>query len=429
MTETFSAEPGYAFEMDHQDPLRGFRKRFFIPPDTIYMDGNSLGLLSEDAEKSLFRVVNEWRKLGIRGWLDAEKPWFWFAEQVGNMAAPLVGARPGEVILTGSTTVNIHSLLSSFYQPEGIRKKILADELNFPSDLYAIKGQLKIRRLPQKDHLILARAGEDGLLDESLIADLINEQVALVFLPSVVYSTGQLLDMEYLSRKAHEKGALIGFDCSHSVGALPHDFDKWGVDFAIWCSYKYLNGGPGSSAFLYVNEAHFDKEPLLAGWFGNDKEKQFDMLPDFVPAADAGRWQISSPCLLSSAPVEGSLKLIQEAGIEHMRKKSLLLTSYLRFLYNEFALHKHGLGIATPEEEYRRGGHLAFTHEQEAVRINEALKSRGIIPDLRPPSIIRVAPMALYNTFEEVHAVASHLKEILENKEYESYSEKKKVVS
>ena len=429
MTETFSGDHGFALEMDKNDPLRTFRKRFFIPPNTIYMDGNSLGLLSEDAEKSLLRVVNEWRKLGIRGWLEAENPWFWFAEQVGDMAASLVGARNGEVILTGSTTVNIHALLSSFFKPEGIRNKILADELNFPSDLYAIKGQLKIRSLPLEDHLILAKAGENGLLDESLIADLIDDHIALVLLPSVVYSTGQLLDMKYLARKAHEKGALIGFDCSHSVGAVPHHFDDWGVDFAMWCSYKYLNGGPGSSAFLYVNETHFDKEPLLAGWFGNLKEKQFDMLPDFVPAANAGRWQISSPCLLSSAPVEGSLKLILEAGIEHMRKKSLLLTSYLRFLHNEFALHNHGLGIVTPREEHRRGGHIAFTHETEAVRINEALKHRGVIPDLRPPSIIRVAPMALYNTYEEVYAVVSHLKEILENKEYEKFSETRKAVS
>lgn len=429
MKEDFLADREYANKLDKEDTLKEFRSKFYIPDGTIYMDGNSLGLLSKDAETSLLRVLNEWKELGIKGWLEAQRPWFYFAEEVGAIAAPLVGSKPGEVILTGTTTVNIHALVSSFYMPEGKRKKIIADELNFPSDLYALKGQMKIKGIDPEDNLILVKGDKTGLLDEKEIASMINEEVALVFLPSVLYRSGQLLEMEFLTEEAHKKGAMIGFDCSHSVGAVPHYFDKWGLDFALWCSYKYLNGGPGGAAFLYANEKHFDKEPLLAGWFGFLKEKQFDMLPDFIPAHDAGRWQISSPGILGSAPVEGAIKIINEAGIENIRRKSLRMTSYLVYLHKTFQLGQYGIDILTPAKDEKRGGHIAFTHQTEAARINEALKNRGVIPDLRPPNIIRIAPIALYNTFEEVWMVANHFKEIMETGEYLKYSNKRKTVS
>lgn len=429
MNNHFQSDREFAKLLDQSDELNFLRKRFYIPCNTIYMDGNSLGLLSEDAEKSLLRVVNEWKTMGIKGWMEAQRPWFYFAEEVGAITAPLVGASPGEVILSGTTTVNIHALVSSFYLPEGKRIKILADEMNFPSDLYALKSQIKLKGFHPENDLILVKAGKDGLLNENEIAGKITEETALVFLPSVVYSTGQLLDMEFLTREAHRKGALIGFDCSHSAGTVPHHFDDWGVDFALWCSYKYLNGGPGGTAFLYANRKHFDKEPLLTGWFGFLKEKQFDMLPDFIPAGDAGRWQISSPGILGSAPVEGSVKMITEAGIENIRKKSLSLTAYLVYLYKEMNLWQYGLEIATPMEDKRRGGHISFVHQTGAASINEALKARGIVPDLRPPNIIRLAPVALYNTFEEVWQVGQHLKEIMATGEYKNFSNQRKTVS
>lgn len=429
MKENYRANLEYTIQLDKEDALKKFRSRFYIPESTIYMDGNSLGLLSKDAEASLLRVLKEWKDLGIKGWLEAQRPWFYFAEEVGAMAAPLVGAKTNEVILTGTTTVNIHALVSSFYIPIGKRKKILADELNFPSDLYALKGQMKLKGVNPEENLLLVKADKSGLLDEKKIVSLINEEVALVFLPSVLYRSGQLLDMEYLTREAHKKGVMIGFDCSHSVGAVPHFFDKWDVDFALWCSYKYLNGGPGGAAFLYANEKHFDKEPLLAGWFGFLKEKQFDMLQEFIPASDAGRWQISSPGILGSSPVEGAIKILNEAGIENIRKKSLKMTSYLVYLHKAFNLSQYGLEIATPEEDEKRGGHIAFSHRTEAARINEALKNRGVIPDLRPPNIIRIAPIALYNTFEEVWLVANHFKEIMETGEYMKYSNERRAVS
>ena len=419
-----------ARELDRKDPLKDFRQRFYIPDNTIYVDGNSLGLLSEDAEKSLLRVLNEWKTLGIRGWLSAERPWFYFAEHIGEMTAPLVGAAPGELIFSGTTTVNIHSLISSFYQPKGKRTRILADELNFPSDTYALKGQIKQKGLDPDRELLLARSDNGKTLDEDRIVSMMTDEVALIWLPSVLYASGQLLDMEYLTQEAHKRGIPIGFDCSHSAGAVPHHFNRWAVDFATFCSYKYLNGGPGCTAFLYVNEKHFGKEPLMAGWFGYVKEKQFDMSLDFEHAESAGGWQISSPGILGASTMEGSVQLMQDAGIERIRKKSLQLTGFfLELFHGTLDTPPYNFSIATPEDPQRRGGHIALTHPDEALRINEAMKARGIIPDFRAPDTIRIAPVAMYNTFEEVRQVAEVLKEIIDNKEHLRFEKQRKAIS
>ncbi len=419
----------YAFQLDRLNPFSKYRNRFFDIPEVIYMDGNSLGLLSKDAEESLLRVVDEWKTLGIGGWLKGKRPWFWFAEEIGAMASHLVGAQPNEVILTGTTTINIHALASSFYCPKGNRNKILADELNFPSDLYALQSQLKLRGLDPDESLILMKADSDGLLQEKTIIDHMTEEVALVFLPSVLYRSGQLLNIQQLTKVANQLNIPIGFDCSHSVGAVPHQFDEWGVDFALWCSYKYLNGGPGAAAFLFVNQKHFDKEPMLKGWFGCNKEKQFDMLNEFIPSSGAGRWQISSPGILGTAPVEGSIKILLEAGIENIRQQSLRLTTYLIELLQKRLLPFHPeFKIITPLDPFRRGGHIAIEHP-EAFRIGEALKKHGIIPDLRPPNILRIAPVALYNTFTEVWKVVDALCEIMKSREYDSFSIERKLIS
>jgi kynureninase len=429
MDTAFPLNIDQARELDRNNKLAGFRKRFYLPEDKIYMDGNSLGLLSIDAEQSLLRVLDEWKNLGIDGWLQGERPWFWFAEEIGAMASQLVGAKPEEVVLTGTTTVNIHALISSFYEPKGKRTKILADELNFPSDIYALQGQLKLRGFDPDENLVFAKANKHGLLYEQEIIEKMDDSIALVFLPSVLYRSGQLLDMEKLTTAAHERGIPIGFDCSHSVGAVPHHFNAWEVDFALWCSYKYLNGGPGGAAFLYVNKQHFDKDPLMAGWFGCDKNRQFDMLNTFIPADNAGRWQISSPGILGTSPIEGSMKIILEAGIENIRWQSLRLTDYLRALLNEKILSKFdGFRLITPLQAQHRGGHIALEHP-EALRICQALKDRGIIPDYRPPDIIRLAPVALYNTFGEIYLMVETLAEIMENGEYGKFSAERKAIS
>jgi len=257
----------------------------------------------------------------------------------------------------------------------------------------------------------------------------VNDNVALVFLPSVLYRSGQLLDIRQLTEEAHRRGIVIGFDCCHSVGSVPHYFDKWDVDFALWCSYKYLNGGPGSAAFLYVNKKHFNREPALAGWFGYVKDRQFDMSLEFEHSRSAGGWQISSPAILSSAPLEGSLRVTLEAGIEAIRAKSLEMTSYLMFLVDEvLSQSPYDFSIGTPREDERRGGHVAIEHE-EGLRISEALRSRGVVADFRPPNIVRIAPVPLYNTYHEVWQVVQHLRDIIEKKEYERFYKERKAIS
>ncbi|MGM0408323.1 MAG: aminotransferase class V-fold PLP-dependent enzyme, partial [Bacteroidota bacterium] len=266
--------------------------------------------------------------------------------------------------------------------------------------------------------------------NEQHIVDMMTEEVAVIFLPSVLYRSGQLLDMEYLTKEAHKRDIFIGFDCSHSTGAVPHHFNDWGVDFALFCSYKYLNGGPGCSAFLYINEKHFDKEPMLPGWFGYKKEKQFDLLIDFEHQKSAGGWQISSPGILGTSPIEGALNITLEAGIENIRKKSVHLTSYLICLIEDLLENaQYQFNIITPKNPDKRSGHVAITHKTDTYRINEALKARGVVPDFRPPDIIRLAPIALYNTFDEVWQVVNHLKEIVDQKEYLNFSDDKSAIT
>lgn len=427
MNYTFTSDEVCAHRLDKEDPLQ-FRDRFYIPDKTIYVDGNSLGLLSKDAEKSLSRVVTEWKTLEIKGWLEADPPWFYFAENLGAMAAKLVGAAPEEVIATGTTTINLHSLVSTFYQPQGKKTNILADELNFPTDIYALQSQVKLKGFNPEEHLILTPSEDGRFLDEKKIVELMGEDVALVMLPSVLYRSGQLLDISYLTKEAHTRDIPIGFDCSHSVGVVPHYFDQWDIDFAFWCSYKYMNGGPGSTAFLYVNRKHFSKEPALAGWFGYVKEKQFDLLLDFHHAKSAGGWQISSPSILSAAPIEGALTITLEAGIENIRKKSLKMTAYLMYLVDELSDEPYNFTIGTPRTPEKRGGHVAVEHE-EAYRISEILRTKGVITDCRPPNVIRIAPIALYNTYHEIWQVVSFLKEIIDKKEYEKIPKERKAIT
>jgi len=425
----FELGEDFAHKLDLADPLARFRRLFHIPDGEIYVDGNSLGLLSKASESSVLQILDEWKTLGIRGWLEARRPWFYFAEELGAKCAKLVGAEAEEVVATGTTTVNIHSLVNTFYQPDSKRRKILADELTFPTDIYALRSIVNLRGFDSEDNLVLAKSSDGRFLDEAEIIGLMDDSVALVFLPSVLYRSGQLLDLKYLTEEAHRRGIQIGFDCSHSVGVVPHCFDKWDVDFAVWCSYKYLNGGPGSTAFLYLNKKHFDNEPALAGWFGYVKDKQFDLDLKFEHARNAGGWQISSPAILSSAPLEGSLKMILEAGIENIRQKSLELTSYLMYLIdNVLSKQPYNFGIGTPREAERRGGHVAVEHE-EGMRISEVLRAKGVISDFRPPNVIRIAPVPLYNRYREVWSIIQLLKETINKEEYKKFAKERKKIS
>lgn len=427
MSDYFTKQ--YAEEKDAQDDLANFREMFYLDSDGVYMDGNSLGLMSERAEEATLEMLASWKAYAIDGWTTGNHPWFYFSEKLGAMMADLIGAKSEEVVATGSTTVNLHQLASTFYQPEGKRTKILADTLNFPSDIYALKSLLDLKGY-NHSHLIQVES-EDGqtLNTEKMIAAMTDE-VALIVLPGALYRSGQILDMKRLTKAANERGIPIGFDLCHSIGAVPHELHDWGVDFAFWCTYKHLNGGPGSTGGLFVHEKHFGTKPGLAGWFSSDKSKQFDMEHELTPAPDAGAFQIGTPNMLSAAPLLGALELFQEAGIERIRKKSLELTDYMMDLLEHEVMNKvdNRFVICNPINVVERGAHVFIEHP-EAARICKALKQKKVIPDFRTPSGIRLAPVALYNSFEDVYKCVHVIKEIMEEKLYEQFSNERDVVS
>jgi len=425
----FKLDEESALELDAEDPLAMYKGRFHHISGVIYMDGNSLGLMSRDSEETLRRVADEWRILGIGGWSRGKIPWMTYAERLGALEAGLVGAEPDEVVVCGGTTINLHTLAATFYHPEGDRRKVLADELNFPSDLYALAAQIRLRGGDPDEDLVLVKSRDGSLIEEGDIVDAMTDEIALVLLPSVYYKSGQLLDMGRLTAEAHERGTPIGFDCSHSVGVVPHYFDEWGVDFAFWCNYKYMNGGPGATGSIYVNKRHFGTMPGLAGWFGNDRATMFDMDTRFDPAKTAAAWQIGTTTMLSTAPLEGAIRMINEAGIGNIRKKSTKITAYLMYLVDEMLSEPpYSFSIGTPREPERRGGHVGVVHE-DAWRVNEALKARGVVPDFRPPNIIRLAPVPLYVSYHDVWTVAQHLKAVIDNGEHERFSKERTMIT
>lgn len=417
----------FAIKMDAEDPIAKFRDRFYLNENELYMDGNSLGLMSKDAEDSLLRVIDEWKRLGINGWSKAEIPWIFYSKELARLMAPLVGAEEDEITIHSSTTVNVHSVIATFFKPDNKRNKILVDNLNFPTDRYAIESQLLLRGLKPEDHLEVIESKDGRTLDENEIIGRMTDDIALVFLPAVLYRSGQLLDMELLTHEAHKRGIYIGFDCCHSAGAVPHELSKWGVDFAVWYNYKYLNAGPGGPAAIYINRKHFNNRPGMAGWMGYVPEKMFDLLNEFEPANNAGGWQMGTPHLLSMAPLEGSLKMFNEAGIEKLREKSLKITDYMMYLIDN-KLSQYGFTIGNPREDHRRGGHVALEHE-DAVRINEAMKDMGVIPDFRQPNVIRLAPVPLYVAYHDVWLVVDKIKEIMDKKLYEKYENKRGIIA
>lgn len=420
----------YAEELDRDDPLRPFRDRFYVQPGTLYMDGNSLGLLSRDAEQSLLATLDDWKTLGIDAWMRANPPWFYLGEELGKRQAAMFGAEPDEIVVAGTITVNLHQLVGTFYEPTDTRRKIIATALDFPSDIYALQAHIRAHGGDPEVDLIRVPSHDGRTIDEDDIIAAMTDDVALASLPSVLYRSGQLLDMERLTRAANERGIPIGFDCAHSAGVIPHRFSEWGVDFALWCNYKYLNAGPGSVGGLYVNRRHFGKLPALPGWWGYAKERQFDMLHDFEGAPGAGAWQISTINVLAAAPLIGSMNIIDEVGIDAIRAKSLQLTDYLMQLLEDSGLlgGMYGYAIGTPREHKRRGGHVAVEHEH-GTQIARALKARGVVPDFRPPNVIRLAPVPLYTTFADVWETVQHLRDIIDTGEYQALAEQREVVA
>ena len=417
--------------LDAADPLGRFRAEFFLPPGKIYLDGNSLGLLSRRAEAHLARVVAEWRTLGIDGWTEASPPWLTLAEIIAEKIAPLLGAAPDELCLTGQTTANLHQLLATLYEVGGAlcpdsahpsgpktppttdRRVIVGDALNFASDSYALQSHLRLRGLDPAQHLRLipSRDGRVLRLDDILTA-FSAPDVQLAVLPAVVFTSGQLLDVATLTRKAGQRGIIIGWDLSHSIGAIPHTLGgDAGPDFAFWCNYKWLNAGPGAVGGLFLHRRHHARAPGLTGWWGVRADRRFAMSPHHEPAAGAAALHIGTPHILSLAPLLGSLELIEEAGgLCALRAKSLALTDFLLALIDR-DLAPLGFTVATPRGEPARGGHLALAHS-DAWRLCQALKAAHVVPDFRAPDLIRLAPSPLYTSFTDCAEAIARLKHI-----------------
>ncbi|GGL59002.1 kynureninase [Halocalculus aciditolerans] len=409
-----------ARDRDAERALAGVAREFTTPPDTYYVDGNSLGPLSDGAAAGIERVVEEWRTLGIDGWTAGEPPWVEFGERIGDRLAPLLGAQGREVVAANSTTVNIHALVGTFLDAcDADEPTVLVDELNFPTDRYAVVGQLEARGLDPADCLKVVASPDQRIVGENDIEAAIDvEDPDLVFLPSVLYKSGQRLDVERITSYAKDAGAYVGWDLAHSVGIVPHHLDEHGVDFAVWCGYKYLNGGPGTLAGLYVNERHFDLSPALPGWWGNDPDTRFDLEPVHDPAPGAARHQIGTVPVLSAASLHGALSVYDDVEMRDVRADSLALTDYLVDLVDAYF---EDVTVGTPREHSRRGGHVALEHP-DADRVSQALKDRGVVVDYRPPNVIRVCPNPFYVTHEDVWHVAAELHDILDSDAHEAYT-------
>ncbi|WP_127959923.1 kynureninase [Serratia microhaemolytica] len=424
LSREFKDGLAFAQEMDQQDVLRPIRDRFYQIPGEMYMDGNSLGLCSKDAEESLISMLEIWKNEGIKLWNHPKH--FRYTDVIAKLTAPLLNADPLEIVTVGSTTSNIHQCLATFYHPTEKKYKILVDDLNFPSDRYAVDSMVMLKGLKVEDAVKVVCSRDGRTLSEDDIIEAMTDDVALVHLPSVLYRSSQLVDMEKVSKAARERGIIIGWDLCHSVGSVPHDFKAIEPDYAVWCTYKYLSAGPGAVAGMYINKKYFSTRPGLAGWWGNKDETQFQLSHTFEHQQDATGWQVGSPHFFSMAPLAGSLKIYEEVGMEKIRAKSLHITAYLMYLIDT-RLSQYGYSVGNPREDDRRGGHVSLEHD-DAYRICIALKNNRIIPDFREPNVIRLAPVALYNSYEEVYQLVNVLEKIAANKEYENFSSARALV-
>ena len=419
---TYENGRAFAQRKDSLDPISHLRDHFYTKENQIYMDGNSLGLCSKDAEKAVLRALEDWKTYGINIWSGAPTNYFLYHDVIGAKLARLINAKPEEVTICANTTLNVHQCIATFYQPTATRNKILIDELNFPTDRYAITSFVKSRGLDPEEVVKVIHSRDGKTLAEEDILAAMTEDVAVALLPSVLYRSAQLLDLERLTKVAHEKGIIIGFDLCHSIGNIDHDFAKIDCDFALWCNYKYLSGGPGAIAGLYINARHFSRGPGLSGWWGNRKDTQFELRDSFEHADNAGGWQTGTGAVLSLAAVDGALDIYEGVDMAQVRAKSLDLTAYLMYLIDT-ELSPYGFTVGNPREDAVRGGHVALEHG-EAARINEALKAAGVVPDFRYPNVIRLAPQPLYIRYVDVYDLVQILKTIMDTGAHLKYENK-----
>jgi kynureninase len=407
--------------MDSNDPLRGFRERFFIPQtsgsDSVYLCGHSLGLQPKATGAYIEQELKEWAQLGVEGHFHAKNPWMPYHRLLTEQTARLVGANPLEVVVMNSLTVNLHLMMVSFYRPTKERHKIVIERGAFPSDQYAVQSQIRFHGFDSATSLIelTPRSGE-SCIQESDIENVIEREgdtIALIMLGGVNYATGQAFDMARITRAGHARGCAVGFDLAHAAGNLRLKLHDWDADFAVWCSYKYLNGGPGCVAGCFVHErhAHAWDLPRFAGWWGHDEESRFLMGAQFQPMPGVDGWQLSNPSIISLAALRASMDIFDEAGIENLRAKSVSLTGYLEFLLGQNA--SASFSVITPKETERRGAQLSIRVPQPGRTLCDRLSREGVLGDWREPDTFRIAPVPLYNSYHDVFRFAQRFMAVL----------------
>jgi kynureninase len=420
MPPAFRPDEAHARELDASDPLASFRGQFLLPckPDgepMIYLCGHSLGLQPRGVRALVEQELASWATLGVEGHFHGPAPWYSYHELLSEPGARLVGARPGEVVFMNSLTVNLHLMLATFYRPTPERFRILTDSPAFPSDLYAVGSQLRHHGFdPRQGLLTLGPRQGEHLLRFDDFAALLHQHgpsVAVVLLNGVNFLTGQVLDMPRWTALAHEHGCVVGLDLAHAAGNVVLELHDWDVDFAVWCSYKYLNSGPGAVGGCFVHDRHGQNLdlPRLAGWWGNDPATRFRMhlQPDFVPQPGAAGWQISNPPILAMAPVRASLELFDQATMPALRQRSLHLTGYLLDLLDRLPAGR--FEVITPRDPAERGCQVSLLLHDRPREVLALLQAEGVLCDFREPNVIRVAPVPLYNTFHEVWTFAQIL--------------------
>ena len=408
----------FALSLDAKDELRKYRDKFHIPlqkngEEHIYMCGNSLGLQPKRTKEFLNQELEDWATFGVEGHFHAKNPWMPYHEFLNESYAKIVGSKPTEVVAMNTLTVNLHLMMVSFYQPTEKRHKIIIEGDAFPSDIYAVESQIKHHGFSPKTTLIKLRPrdGESAIRTEDIqtIIEREGDEISLIMLGGVNYYTGQVFDFENITKLGHAKGINVGFDLAHAAGNIKLELHKWGVDFAVWCSYKYLNSGPGSVAAAFVHEKHHSTNlNRFAGWWGHNKEDRFKMPDRFNPIQSAEGWQLSNPPILSLAAIRASLSIFDELGMDKLVAKSKELTNYLLYLLNTTDTDR--IEIITPEE---RGCQLSIRVKNRNKNLFDAITEKGVVADWREPDVIRVAPVPLYNSFKDVFNFYSILKEEL----------------